>query len=299
MEKLVSVVIVTYNSGGHIYDCLDRLYSYNDIGDALEVLVVDNCSKGFDDMKSKILQIYGGRVRVIQNNVNGGYGQGNNVGIRHSTAPYILIMNPDVRICSPIFKSAYEIFKSNMNIAQIGMKQLLAGQKRGYSFSWKSTIMPYISLPLISITKTLNIFLPKYMYFAGSCFFLRKSTFERIGMFDENIFMYHEEEDIHLRLRQLPNAKLVYWDKGVYEHLHLPSKIVTDNNFVEKRRSLESLKYLYRREGLGEELAYKREIQKNKLMLCREKLLCLIGKGNNGYRDYLNKWHELLETRNV
>ena len=44
MHKRVSVIIVTYNSEKHIYDCLSSIYRYNDIGDLLEVIIVDNNS---------------------------------------------------------------------------------------------------------------------------------------------------------------------------------------------------------------------------------------------------------------
>lgn len=299
MNKLISVVIVTYNSENHIYDCLDTLYKYNDIGDALEVLIVDNCSNEFEKMQTKIQQKFGEKVIIIKNTRNGGYGQGNNVGIKKATAPFIMIMNPDVRICKPVFKSVYDIFLSDQNIVQVGLKQLIPGCKKGYSFSWESTILPYISLPLISVTKCLDLYFPKYMYFAGSCFFLKKSSFEQVGMFDENIFLYHEEEDIHIRLSRLPKAKFVYWNQGLYEHLHLPSKDISGNDLVVKKRSFKSLKYLYIREGYGEELAYKREIQKCKFMLWREKLLCLIGKGNQKYCGYLHNWNELLKKKSV
>lgn len=39
MHKRVSVIIVTYNSEKHIYDCLSSIYRYNDIGDLLEVII--------------------------------------------------------------------------------------------------------------------------------------------------------------------------------------------------------------------------------------------------------------------
>ena len=125
MKKKLSVVIVTYNSENHIYDCLERLYLHNDIGEALQVVIVDNCSDDFEKMKTQIEQKYGDKVIIIKNTKNGGYGQGNNIGIRKSTAPYVMIMNPDVRISKPIFKSVYNIFAKDENIVQVGLKQLI------------------------------------------------------------------------------------------------------------------------------------------------------------------------------
>ena len=96
--KELSVVIVTYNSEPDIYGCLDALFAHNDIGDALEIIVVDNNSRDFTHMRDEIARLYGEKVIVLSNSKNGGYGQGNNIGIRHATSPVIMIMNPDVRI---------------------------------------------------------------------------------------------------------------------------------------------------------------------------------------------------------
>ena len=48
MQKKISIVIVTYNSDNHISDCLESIFKYNDIGDALEIIIVDNMSKNTD-----------------------------------------------------------------------------------------------------------------------------------------------------------------------------------------------------------------------------------------------------------
>jgi GT2 family glycosyltransferase len=55
MDKLISIIIVTYNSEEHIYNCLKSIFKYNDIKDALEVIVVDNCSLNSDKMFNNII----------------------------------------------------------------------------------------------------------------------------------------------------------------------------------------------------------------------------------------------------
>ena len=49
MKKL-SVIIVTYNSVRHIYDCLESVFQFNDLGNELEVIVVDNHSEQQEEM---------------------------------------------------------------------------------------------------------------------------------------------------------------------------------------------------------------------------------------------------------
>ena len=58
MKKL-SVIIVTYNSESDIYGCLEALFAHNDIGEALEVIVVDNNSRDFAHMQSELQRLYG------------------------------------------------------------------------------------------------------------------------------------------------------------------------------------------------------------------------------------------------
>lgn len=96
--KELSVIIVTYNSEPDIYGCLEALFAHNDLGEALEVIVVDNNSSCFAHMQDELKRLYGDKVKVCSNKQNGGYGQGNNIGIKHATSPVIMIMNPDVRL---------------------------------------------------------------------------------------------------------------------------------------------------------------------------------------------------------
>jgi GT2 family glycosyltransferase len=86
--KTLSIIILTYNSEKDIYSCLDSVYQHNDIGEALEVIVVDNQSNEFAAMQQEIAKRYP-EVIITQNTHNGGYGQGNNVGIRMAHTPII------------------------------------------------------------------------------------------------------------------------------------------------------------------------------------------------------------------
>lgn len=295
--KKISIIIVTYNSENHIYDCLKSIFGNNDIGDALEVIVVDNCSKEYGAMNLKIGDLYGEKVLVIANDRNGGYGHGNNVGIRASAAPIVMIINPDVRLISSVFKIVCNIFENRPQVVQIGLKQVHPGLKYGYSFSWTASVHPYISMPLLSLTKKLDIFIPKYMYFAGSCFCIRKSEFEKIGLFDENIFLYHEEEDVHQRFQKQDKNKKVYVRTGKYIHLHLPSKVSIDNNYTTYKQGLRSLEHIFLKRGSTEVKAVKWEIQKFNILILKEKLLCTLGKGNKDYLNYIKNWRIILHEK--
>jgi GT2 family glycosyltransferase len=93
MEPLVSVTIVTYNSGKHIAGCLEALCQQE--YPALEVVVVDNQSR--DDSRA-IVAGFSSRLALhrIDNNFNNGFCGGQNQAIAASHGAWVLALNPDV-----------------------------------------------------------------------------------------------------------------------------------------------------------------------------------------------------------
>lgn len=216
--KTLSVIILTYNSEYDIYDCLESVYQHNDINDSLEIIIVDNQSTCFAEMQKRIIALYPD-VIITQNAQNGGYGQGNNVGIKIATAPIIAIMNPDVRLTRPVFNEMLKSFE-NKDIVMCGGKQLTADGKLNWSFALDYNIRGPLRIGLRNIYKRIDKYDYRYMHLSGAFFMVRKHEFEQIGLFDENIFMYGEECDIHLRFRKLyPNLKMVFLPQITYLHL--------------------------------------------------------------------------------
>jgi len=294
MMKKISIIIVTYNSEHHIYDCLNSIFVNNDVGDDLEVIVVDNCSCGIDEMEKRICHLYGDKVKVIRNSSNGGYGQGNNVGIRSSHAPIVMIMNPDVRMIMPVFVKAIEQFAKYDKIAVLGMKQRIPGE-RGRSFGWSYRAPFWMGELLYPLCRIFDLYLQRYMYFQGSCFFIKKKAFERIGMFDENIFMYSEEDDLHWRFH-----KYGYLYRFVrtleYQHLH---KENSDGIFSVscKVQDLKSKIYMDQRDGLGDEYTVSRMLKHTNMQILFQTIKKMMGIANVDYIYILTNFRLLLQNR--
>ena len=230
-EKKISVVILTYNSKTLIKDCLHSVFLYNDIADSLEVIVVDNNSVECESMFEWIKDTYGDSVLLIKNCQNGGYGQGNNIGVQAASSPIVLIMNPDVRLLNPMFSKVCDIYEKDANVAIVGMKQLIDGTSCAPSINLlmddNSNLYPIYGLFSVFFTlfanKLINYFdlyNSEKMFIHGSCFFIRKDYFIEAGLFDENIFMYCEEKDWHRRLFSLNKPlKNIYLKSICYKHL--------------------------------------------------------------------------------
>lgn len=282
--KLLSVIIVTYNSENEIFECLSSIYKYNDIGDALEVIVVDNNSKNYLRMRDSLLNLYADRIQVLSNATNGGYGQGNNIGVKTSTAPYFLIMNPDVRLVMPIFGSTLRNLNRN-DVVMCGFKSMENLNEPNYSFYYTHTTNAFV---YVFAQKRLlsDNYVQKKMFLSGACFAMRKDTFEQIGLFDENIFLYGEENDIHYRLHKFfPRARIFYDSTLKYVH-PINNRETSDKTL--KQMWLSRL-YFYQKNNLSTRYFYWNEWLKIQL----SKIIVLLLHRNM----YYSKYHKIYARR--
>lgn len=294
MKKL-SIIIVTYNSEKDIYECLDTIYSHCDIPiKELEVIIVDNNSTDCDTMFNKLKTLWGEDIILIKNSSNGGYGQGNNVGIRQCSAPVVLIMNPDVRLVCPIFRKAINLFSKNKNMCILGMKQWLTlNEPSSNSFTCTSRMNGYLSTILSALCTRLDIYLAKYMYFSGSCCFINKAMFETVGLFDESVFLYGEEDDIHYRLmHRFKDCKMIY-NKNL-RYLHLTKERQPDIKY--EKTLIDVAVIQNQKKGYNEDKTLKNRLRCINLLILRGRLRIMLGNNN---RTLLNMLEELKHYINM
>jgi len=287
--KKVSIIIVTYNSEKDIYDCINSIIENSDIPLAeIELVVVDNNSTGCDTMFGKLKTLWGEDIILIKNSSNGGYGQGNNVGIRQCSAPVVLIMNPDVRLVCPIFRKAINLFSKNKNLCILGMKQWLTlDEPSSNSFTCTSRMNGYLSTILSALCTRLDIYLAKYMHFSGSCFFINKAMFETVGLFDESVFLYGEEDDIHYRLmHRFKDCEMIY-NKNL-RYLHLTKERQPDIKY--EKTLIDVAVIQNQKKGYNEDKTLKNRLRCINLLILRERLRIMLGKDN---RTLLNMLEEL------
>lgn len=188
ITKRLSIIIVTYFSERDIYDCLQSIWKHCDIErEELEIIIVDNSPES-EPMFNKLKEFYDDKIVLIHNSHNGGYGQGNNIGIEKAQAPIVMVMNPDVRLTEPIFNTALLAFDHNARLLMYGMKQMISThQESTNSFCCTSMMNGYIATILNAICTRIEWYMPKYMYLQGSCFFMRKEMFTKIGLYNEQM----------------------------------------------------------------------------------------------------------------
>lgn len=275
--KKVSIIIVTYNSEKDIYDCISSIQKFSDIPlSEIELIIVDNNSTGCNTMFNKLKTLWGEDIVLIKNSSNGGYGQGNNLGIRQCSSPVVLIMNPDVRLMCPIFKKAIALFSKDKKMCMLGMKQWLTLEVPSTnSFTCTYMMNGYLSTILSALCTRLDIYIAKYMHFSGSCFFINKTMFEAVGLFDESVFLYGEEDDIHYRLmHHFNDCKMVY-DKSL-KYLHLTKERQPDIKYEETLIDVAVIQN--KKKGYDERMTLKNRLRCINLQIFRERVRVILGK---------------------
>ena len=293
--KRLSIIIVTYNSEKDIFDCISSIKQWSDIPfDELELIIVDNNSRNTDSIFEQLRLLYGNDIVLVKNTHNGGYGQGNNMGIRRATAPVILIMNPDVRMMEPVFKTTLDAFERNNSLCMYGMKQMLSATEMSCNFFCCAyTVNGYLQTIMTSIGNRYDYYLPRYMHFSGSCFFIRKEMFEQVGLFDETIFMYGEEEDIHYRMRKSGFKQMIYNPKLHYIHLTKER----EPNLAYETKLLDVAIEHSKKKGYDVSKTIKNRLRNNTILLLREKVLVFLGKKDKRQMNLLKDFRKEINQR--
>ena len=175
----LSVIIVSYKSEYVIENCI------NSIDDEIEIVVIDNSNN--DDLKKKIETKYK-NVKCILSKKNLGMGAGNNLGIKNVNKDFALILNPDVTLendsMNEVFIAANKIDNFGI-IAPISNKNKYPNYilKKGHNFD---PIKPFKVKSVDGYAMLLNL--------------KRLKKINNFNFFDENFFLYLENEDLCKRL---------------------------------------------------------------------------------------------------
>ncbi len=186
----LSVIIVTYNSAGLIGPCLDSLLDAP--GMELEAFVVDNASA--DGTAAAVRRRFP-EVSLIQNPANRGFGAANNMALPQCGGRHILFLNPDTLV-RPGALAAMSAFLDNH--PQVG----LAGPRLVYPDGRPQESVSHRYLGQKYAPERYRGFRGEIAWVMGACMIAPAGVVRHVGGFDERFFLYGEEEDLCLRIRQ-------------------------------------------------------------------------------------------------
>ena len=212
-NPLVSVIILNYNAGNLLLNCVESVFKTNYSN--IEIIVVDNDSKDHSHLncKEKFDRIY-----LIENKENLGFCEGNNVGIRHARGEFVVILNPDT-IVSPNWL----------------IELLSAHDMYGDGLYQPKIISLYENNVIQSTGNMLHLFgfgfardkgipdndqrneIEQIGYASGTCLFTSTKILKKIDLFDSFLFLYHDDLDLGWRAAQL-GIKSYYVPNSVIYH---------------------------------------------------------------------------------
>jgi GT2 family glycosyltransferase len=221
-QMKLSVIIVNYNVEYFLEQCLNSVLKAMKGIDS-EVIIIDNNSV---DGSLKMLKDKFSQLKLIDNKENFGFSKANNQGIRIAKGDYILLLNPDTIVEEDTFTKVIEFMDLNPQAGGLGVKMLdgkgrfLPESKRGlptpasafYKMFGLSKIFPHSPIFAayhqghLSMDQTNSI-----EVLSGAFMLLRKSALDKVGLLDEDFFMYGEDIDLSYRLL-----------KGGYKNYYFP-----------------------------------------------------------------------------
>ena len=195
-----SFIILNYQSEEYLAKCLATLKPK--IADLkAEIILVNNdtgelATEKFSDLK----------VTTINNFSNLGFAKGCNLGAKKASGDILFFLNPDTELLSASLADCVSLF--NEKNTGILAPTLLDANGNPQAWSCGKKITPLGTIfsnlfkkKLFSASKLSSA--ANLAWVSGAAFLIKKDLFEKIGGFDENFFMYFEDVDLCLRVRQL------------------------------------------------------------------------------------------------
>mgnify|MGYP000509296326 CR=1 FL=1 len=229
MHKKLSVIIVNYNVKYFLEQCLLSVRKAVEGIDA-EVFVVDNNS--VDGSCEMLIERFP-EVELIANKENTGFSVANNQAIKQCNGAFVLLLNPDTLVEADTFHKCLQFMDENPDAGGLGVKMVdgkgrfLPESKRGlptpeaafYKIFGLSALFPkskrfgryhlgYLSNDQIHEIDVLS----------GAYMLMRKKVLDKVGLLDEDFFMYGEDIDLSWRIKQggyknyyFPKTRIIHY----------------------------------------------------------------------------------------
>lgn len=212
----VSVIIVNWNAGAQLVDCVLSIAQYHH-GLVSSVIIVDNASTDDSLARVEALRNLPFQLQTVRNHDNRGFGAACNQGAELANSEFILFLNPDTRLFegSLVKPISFMLQPSNSGIGICGIR-LVDEEGNASTSAARFPTLQVMAGEILGLSKLFPSVFPAHLMSSselqesgfvdqviGAFFLIRKSVFNLCGGFDERFFVYFEEVDLSLRAKQL------------------------------------------------------------------------------------------------
>jgi GT2 family glycosyltransferase len=205
-QPVLSIIVVSYNTADLIGNCLKSVFAASNI--TKEVFVVDNAST---DGSSDFIKDNFPSVHLVANTENVGFAAANNQMLPRCKGKYVFFLNPDTEVISDTFSEAISFMDANLRIGLAGTKIINPDGTLQWSVSYKYPGQRYTASELSELPGKIACVL-------GASMIARSKIIKKMGGFDEDFFLYGEDQDLCLRIRKI-GYEIGYIDSATIVHL--------------------------------------------------------------------------------
>ena len=233
---MLSILVINYNTYNETINCVNSIVNSNLHDLEFEILILENNSK------KNIYKFNNDIIKVFSLGTNYGFSKALNFGISKSSYKYILSVNPDVTVSEGSIFNILSYFKDNKDIGVVGPKVLNSDLTYQHSCRRRFPYLKYVFIKLLLLDKI--GFRSNYNYSdipnditstvdsISGCFFLTsKDVIKKIGLFDENFFIYFEDTDFCLRAKE-KGYNVIYYPEASVIHKKFGSRNLKNYLFV-------------------------------------------------------------------
>ena len=229
----ISIITVGMNHLKFLKDLLPSIFSSGSISATFEVIYVDNCST---DGSVEYIEKNFPEVVLIKNSTPKGFGENNNLGAAIANGEYLAIINPDIILFDQCLDLMLDFMKSNPDTGILVPK--LLNKDYTYQNSVRRFITPKIFLSRAlargndsDLSKGNSYYLCKDIdinkiqpinWSVGAAYFISSNHYKSLNGFDEDYFLYMEDEDLCLRSWKM-GKPVIYFPKASMVHNHMRS----------------------------------------------------------------------------
>ncbi len=220
-NPLISVVIVNYNSGSYLIECVRTA-----LPQASEILMVDNASS--DNSLDLCMQHFLNepKLKIIRNHNNRGFAVACNIGAMRANGDFLFFLNPDCSLGESAVSELTQVLLSNdasgmaggLLINTDGSEQ--GGGRRAIPTPWRSFVRAFGLSKLAH--RWPKLFFDFHLHkqplpdqpieveaISGACMMVKRTAIEDVGLWDEDYFLHCEDLDWCMRFRQ-KNWKIMF-----------------------------------------------------------------------------------------
>ncbi len=244
----VACIIVNYNDFKTTEILVNHISNYQTIDN---IIIVDNCST--NESFKRLSKFESDKIKVLRANMNNGYGAGNNIGLLYSkeklNCDYAIIANPDVLFSENFVLKCVDFLVYTPDVGIVTGVMLNGNSEVEQQNVWSLPSACWEVFDASSILKRLfsfskqvrtNVLVDSELEYvdvvSGSLFVLDINKFLEIGLFDEEVFLYGEENIIAIKMKRF-KYKSVRILSINYNHFHSTS-ITKEYSKMFSRRKL-------------------------------------------------------------